>query len=88
MPITRHYSSTLTLQQLTDRCNEDENDLTAQLQSLEAVRNDADVKVTEGQYETQDSFDNLGNLVLRVHASGTNTAWLLTVLRKISVSRS
>ena len=87
MPIPQHYSSTLTLQQLTDRCNQDENNLTAILQSLEAVHNQSGVKVTEGIYEPQNDFDGLGNLVLKVEEGATNSAWLLTVFRKVLISR-
>lgn len=88
MAITRHYSSAMTLQQLNDRCNQDENNLNAQLQSLEAVQNEDGVKVTEGVYEPQDGFDNLGNLVIEADDGGTNSAWILTVNTKVSISRS
>lgn len=94
MAISRHYSSAFTLQQLQDRCNEDEDNLNAKLQSLTAVKNTDGVKVTEGMYKEQDDFDGLGLLTIEKFSAAKKdkaafggSAFILTVNTKVLVFR-
>jgi len=78
------------IQALETRCNTDELNLSAKLQSLDAVKNTNGVKVTEATYDSDiDDFTGLGELTITDGAGGgtAGDAYILTVRTKVSFSR-
>ena len=88
MAITpKPYSGSFTLQNLQDRCNNDENNLTAKLISLEAVKNTSGKKGTQATYDENDT-QGLGKVKLKKDESSKHTAHILTVKTKVAITRS
>lgn len=81
------YSGSFTLKQLQDRCNHDENNLTAKLTKLEAVKNSNGAKGTEATYDETDTT-GLGKVKLKKDTSSMDTAHILTVKTKVAIARS
>lgn len=95
MAIPREYSKSMTLKQLTDRCNQDENNLTAMLTSLKVAKNRNGTDITKGAYEEQDDFEGLGNLTIEEFSSAkegsaefSGQAFVDSVRKKVLVFRS
>lgn len=85
----RRYNSTMhSLQALEDRCNFDELNMPGKLESLEAVVDTSGVKQTLATYEKLDSPFGVGNLDINKSPGASNSAFVMTVLTEVSISRS
>jgi hypothetical protein len=83
----RRYNSTMqSVQALEDRCNFDELNIPGKLKSLEAAKDTAGVKVTVAIYDKMDKPVGVGNLKIKADNAGKNSAWILTVNTKVSIS--
>jgi hypothetical protein len=85
----RRYNSTMSsVQKLEDRCNFDELNIPGKLQSLEADVDTSGVKVTVAIYEQIDKPVGVGNLKIVRDDNGKDSAWILTINTRVTISRS
>lgn len=81
---TQHYESMASIEELETTCQGDEAGFRKKLKSLKAAKNDAGAKVTVAVYE-KDGLDGLGEV--QIKAGGDQSAWIMTVNTKVSISR-